>query len=79
MRGPVNIVRLLRTGATFERTRAMPLILDAMNAPPRLRVAARLLGLPFAWLGYRGDPALPPVTRAITALGPAYIKFGQIL
>ncbi|OZO45510.1 ubiquinone biosynthesis protein UbiB, partial [Pseudomonas fluorescens] len=32
-----------------------------------------------AWLGKKGDTSLPPVTRAITALGPAYIKFGQIL
>lgn len=53
--------------------------LDAMNAPPRVRAAARIMGWPFAWLGYAGDPALPPITRAITALGPAYIKFGQIL
>lgn len=79
MRGPHNIWRLIRTGATFQRTGAMGAALDAMNAPSRLRVAARLLGLPFAWLGYKGDPDLPPVTRAITALGPAYIKFGQIL
>ena len=45
----------------------------------RVRFAARVLGWPFAWLGYKGDPSLPPVTRAITALGPAYVKFGQIL
>ncbi|WP_294924115.1 2-polyprenylphenol 6-hydroxylase [uncultured Paracoccus sp.] len=79
MRGPHNIWRLIRTGATFERTGAMGVALDAVEAPPRLRAAARILGWPFRWLGYRGDPALPPVTRAITALGPAYIKFGQIL
>lgn len=79
MRGPHNIWRLIRTGATFERTGAMGAALDAMNAPPRVRLAARVLGWPFAWLGYKGDPSLPPVTRAITALGPAYIKFGQIL
>jgi ubiquinone biosynthesis protein len=79
MRGPHNILRLIRTGATFERTGAMAVVLEAMNAPPRLRFAARLLGWPFKWLGHRGDPALPPLTRAITALGPAYIKFGQIL
>ena len=79
MRGPHNIWRLVRTGATFERTGAMGVALDALNAPARLRVAARVLGWPFAWLGYKGDPTLPPVTRAITALGPAYIKFGQIL
>ncbi|HWL57149.1 MAG TPA: 2-polyprenylphenol 6-hydroxylase [Paracoccus sp. (in: a-proteobacteria)] len=79
MRGPHNIWRLIRTGATFERTGAMGAALDAMNAPARIRMAAHVLGWPFAWLGYKGDPALPPVTRAITALGPAYIKFGQIL
>ncbi|MRX49024.1 2-polyprenylphenol 6-hydroxylase [Paracoccus sp. S-4012] len=79
MRGPHNILRLIRTGATFERTGAMSVALDAMGAPPRVRVAARVLGWPFRWLGYKGDPALPPVTRALTALGPAYVKFGQIL
>ena len=79
MRGPHNIWRLIRTGATFERTGAMKVALDAMNAPARVRLAARILGWPFAWLGFQGDPALPPLTRAITALGPAYIKFGQIL
>ena len=57
----------------------MKVALEAMEAPPRLRVLARVLGWPFKWLGYAGDPALPPVTRALTALGPAYIKFGQVL
>ncbi|WP_308917101.1 2-polyprenylphenol 6-hydroxylase [Jannaschia sp. LMIT008] len=79
MRGPHNILRLARTGATFERTGAMKVVLDQIDAPPALRLLARTLGKPFAWLGYKGDPDLPPVTRAITALGPAYIKFGQIL
>ena len=79
MRGPHNIWRLIRTGATFERTGAMRVILDAMEAPASLRVAARVLGWPFKWLGLKGDVAQPPVTRALTALGPAYIKFGQIM
>jgi ubiquinone biosynthesis protein len=79
MRGPHNLLRLIRTGATFERTGAMRQVLEAMDAPASLRVAARVLGWPFKWLGYRGDPGQPPVTRALTALGPAYIKFGQIL
>ncbi len=51
MRGPHNIWRLIRTGATFQRTGAMGVVLDAMNAPPALRVAARVIGFPFAWLG----------------------------
>ena len=79
MRGPHNIFRLIRTGATFERTGAMRQVLEAMDAPASLRVAARVLGWPFKWLGIKGDPSQPPVTRALTALGPAYIKFGQIL
>jgi ubiquinone biosynthesis protein len=79
MRGPHNLWRLIRTGATFERTGAMTVALEAMEVSPRLRFLARIMGMPFRWLGYRGDPALPPVTRAITALGPAYVKFGQVL
>jgi ubiquinone biosynthesis protein len=79
MKGPHNIIRLIRTGATLERTGAMDVVLEAFRAPPRLRFAARMLGWPFKWLGLKGDPALPPATRALTALGPAYIKFGQVL
>jgi ubiquinone biosynthesis protein len=79
MRGPHNVWRLIRTGATFERTGAMKLALETLDAPPALRIAARIMGWPFKWLGLRGDPSQPPVLRALTALGPAYIKFGQIL
>ncbi len=78
MRGPHNILRLVRTGATLERTGAMAVILSAMDAPPLVRATMRGLAWPFQWLGYRGDPKMPPTVRALTALGPAYIKFGQI-
>jgi len=79
VRGPHNIWRLIRTGATLERTGAMGTVLEAMEAPASLRIAARVLGWPFKWLGLRGDTSLAPVPRALTALGPAYIKFGQVL
>ena len=79
MRGPHNIWRLIRTGATLERTGAMGVVLEAMEAPRSLRIVSRVVAWPFKWLGVKGDPALPPATRALTALGPAYIKFGQIL
>jgi len=79
MRGPHNFWRLIRTLATLERTGGIGVVLDAFHAPPGIRVAARILGWPFKWLGLKGDPDLPPATRALTALGPAYIKFGQIL
>jgi ubiquinone biosynthesis protein len=79
LRGPHNLWRLIRTLATLERTGAIGQVLEASYAPPRLRFVARVLGWPFKWLGLRGDPDLPPLTRALTALGPSYIKFGQIL
>lgn len=79
MRGPHNIWRLIRTGATLERTGAMNVVLDAFDAPPLVRFFAKVLGKPFMWLGYKGDPEMPPATRALTALGPAYIKLGQVL
>ncbi len=79
MRGPHNIIRLIRTGATLERTGAMKVVLDAFEAGPLLRGVFRGLVWPFQWLGYKGDVTTPPAVRALTALGPAYIKFGQIL
>jgi len=79
MRGPHNIIRLIRTGATFERTGAMKVVLDAFDAGPLLRITFRTLVWPFQWLGYKGDLTMPPAVRALTALGPAYIKFGQVL
>jgi ubiquinone biosynthesis protein len=53
--------------------------LELMDVPPMVKVTARVLGWPFKFLGLKGDPQYPPIVRAITALGPAYIKFGQIL
>ena len=79
MRGPHNILRLIRVGATLERTGAMNVVLDAFDAPWGLRLIAKVLGKPFHFLGFRGDPDLPPATRALQAMGPAYIKFGQVL
>jgi ubiquinone biosynthesis protein len=79
VKGPHNIWRLMRTGATLERTGAFAVVLDALNAPRHVRIVLRGLTWPVKWLGDKGDPAMPPATRALTALGPAYIKFGQIL
>jgi ubiquinone biosynthesis protein len=79
MRGPHNIWRLIRTGATFERSGAMHVILDKLDLPPLLKLAIRILGKPFKFLGLKGDVQFPPIVRALTVLGPAYIKFGQIL
>lgn len=79
MRGPHNIIRLIRTGATLERTGAMKVVLDAYEAPKLLRVIVRGVVWPFQWLGHKGDPTMPPAVRALSALGPAYIKLGQMI
>ena len=79
MRGPHNFWRLIKTGATFERTGAMGLAMDALSAPRSLKVISKLLVVPFKYFGLKGDLNQPPILRSLTALGPAYIKFGQLL
>lgn len=74
-----NIWRLIRTGATFERTGALDVAMRELGAPRALRIGAKAVMWPVQWLGEKGDPKHPPVVRAITALGPSYVKFGQIL
>jgi ubiquinone biosynthesis protein len=74
-----NLLRLARTAATFHRSGALDIALEAANAPRQLRVLMRILAAPSAPLGLRGDPSLPPLVRALTALGPVYVKFGQVL
>jgi len=65
MRGPHNIIRLIRTGATLERTGALKVIMDAVEAPKLLRVVLRTLVWPVKWVGYKGDPTVPPAPRAL--------------
>ena len=79
MRGPHNLYRFGRAAATFERTGAMRVLLKEMNAPRPVTIAARIIGWPLKFFGFKGQGDLPPVIRAIHALGPVYVKFGQLL
>ncbi len=54
MRGPHNIFRLIRTGATLERTGAMNVILDAYNAPWGVRLAAKNPRMAVSMAGLQG-------------------------
>ena len=78
-RVPSHLWRLFRTGATFERTGAMVAILDAMEVGGWSRFAIRAFARPFGLFGRAGNPDLPPLPRALQAMGPAYVKFGQVL
>ncbi len=79
VRAPYHLWRLFRTGATFERTGAMGDILDAFGVHGWPRFALRALAWPVGTFGRVGDPSLPPVARALQSMGPAYVKFGQVL
>ena len=79
MRGPHNFWRLIKTGATFERSGSMDVAMDALSAPKSLKTLSKILVFPFKYFGLKGDPSQPPILRSLTALGPAYIKFGQLL
>ena len=74
-----HLWRLLRTGATFERTGAMSSILDAFEISGWPRFAIRAVARPVGIFGRQGNPDLPPMPRALQAMGPAYVKFGQVL
>jgi ubiquinone biosynthesis protein len=57
----------------------MSAVMEAFDAPARMRIPLMIITAPGLLVGKKGDASLPPVARAINALGPAYIKFGQIL
>jgi ubiquinone biosynthesis protein len=80
MLGPAqHLWRLFRTGATFERTGAVVSILDAFEIRGWPRLVIRAFTWPLGLFGRPGDPGLPPLPRALQAMGPAYVKFGQVL
>ncbi|MEL6336179.1 MAG: 2-polyprenylphenol 6-hydroxylase [Pseudomonadota bacterium] len=79
LRAPSHLWRLLRTAATFERTGALAEMLSVFDLPGPVRGLIRAFGRVFGLFGASGDPSLPPVARACQAMGPAYVKFGQIL
>ena len=79
LRAPSHLWTLLRTGATFERTGAMTEILDAFDVRGWPRWVIRAVAVPVGLFGRSGDASLPPVARALQAMGPGFVKFGQIL
>jgi ubiquinone biosynthesis protein len=57
----------------------MGVVLEAMDAPRPVRVAARILGMAFRMAWLRGDLSMHRPGPCPDGVGPAYIKFGQIL
>ncbi|MBX2853791.1 MAG: 2-polyprenylphenol 6-hydroxylase [Rhodobacteraceae bacterium] len=73
-----DVARLVRIAATLRRNGGLDPILQAFGLSGIRRRAVLALLTPLWPLGARGAAHLPPVTRSLSALGPSYVKFGQI-
>ena len=60
MRGPHNFWRLIKTGATFERSGSMDLAMETLSAPRSLKIISKVVVFPFRYFGLKGDPKQPP-------------------
>jgi len=76
---PAHLWRLLRIGGTMARSGALACICAVPSLGKRTRFALRAAAIVLRPFGKKGDPDLPPMARAFTALGPAEVKLGQML
>ena len=76
---PGHLWRLVRIGGTMARTGALACIRAYPSLGRRSRLGLRVAEIVLWPFGAKGDPALPPIARAFTALGPAEVKLGQML
>ena len=74
-----NPLRLIRVVGTFFRTGAVEQILKVTRVPKLLKFLILCTGKPLLIFGIKGPYKKSPIVRALIALGPAYIKFGQLL
>jgi ubiquinone biosynthesis protein len=74
-----SILRFGLVLGTLKKTGALTEIFEYAKMSPLQRIALTVMGLIFYPFSPKGEAHLPPIARAIQALGPAYIKFGQIL
>ena len=74
-----NPFRLIRVVGTFFRTGAVDQILKITKVSKLLKFVILFTGKPLLVFGIKGPYKKSPIVRALIALGPAYIKFGQLL
>lgn len=79
LRVPGYLWRLVRIGGTLARAGALARMRAHPSLGRRTRWALRAAEIGLAPFGAKGDPSLPPMARAFTALGPAEVKLGQML
>ncbi len=74
-----NPFRLIRVVGTFFRTGAVEQFLKINKVSKLSKFFISLVGKPLLIFGIKGPYKKSPIVRALIALGPAYIKFGQLL
>ena len=74
-----NPIRLIRVVGTFFRTGAVEQLLNITKVPKGAKFLILFAGKPLIIFGIKGPYKKSPIVRALIALGPAYIKFGQLL
>lgn len=79
LEAPAHLWRLMRIGGTMARTGALARIRSVPSLGRRTRLALRVAEVLLRPFGSKGDPTLPAIARAFTALGPAEVKLGQML
>ena len=74
-----NPFRLVRVVGTFFRTGAVEQVLKITKVSKLTKFGILFMGKPLIVFGIKGPYKKSPIVRALIALGPAYIKFGQLL
>ena len=74
-----NSFRLIRVIGTFFRVGAVEQLLKITKVSKQSKFFILLIGKPLLIFGIKGPYKKSPIVRALIALGPAYIKFGQLL
>lgn len=79
LRAPTHLFRLARIAATMARSGAFSQFRSRLRLRGWQDGLARVLEAVLKPFGMRGDPSMPPLPRALNALGPAEVKFGQMM
>ena len=79
LRAPAHLYRLARIFATMARSGGLAVFRERLGLRGWQNAAAKSIEFLLKPFGMRGDPKMPPIARALNALGPAEVKFGQMM
>jgi len=79
LRAPAHLYRLSRIAATMARCGGLAVFRERLGLSGWRNGLAKALETILKPFGMRGNPDMPPIARALNALGPAEVKFGQMM